>query len=112
MNKKCIKCETELENSAVFCDECGAKQPIASEPAAKADGKVGVKSRTTAGLLGIFLGGLGIHNFYLGFHVKAVLQILLTVFCCGVGGIWGLVEGILILTNKINTDASGAALQK
>ena len=26
MSKKCIKCGAELEENAVFCDECGMKQ--------------------------------------------------------------------------------------
>ena len=36
------------------------------------------KSKLAAGLLGIFLGGLGVHNFYLGNTGKAVAQLLLT----------------------------------
>lgn len=31
MSKKCIQCGAELEDMAVFCDECGAKQ-IAEQP--------------------------------------------------------------------------------
>lgn len=31
MSKKCIVCGTELDNTAVFCDECGAKQGDAKE---------------------------------------------------------------------------------
>jgi TM2 domain-containing membrane protein YozV len=58
------------------------------------------KSRMTAGLLGIFLGGFGVHNFYLGFTNKAILQIVVTVFTCGLGAIWGLVEGIMIITGN------------
>ena len=77
----------------------------------KTDVTVSRKSRVTAGLLGIFLGGFGVHNFYLGFHVKAIIQILLSVFCCGVGSIWGFIEGILILANKINVDSTGASLK-
>lgn len=70
-----------------------------------------------AGLLGIFLGSLGVHNFYLGYTGKAVAQLLLSiigVFACGIGPIaawiWGLVEGIQILTGNIRTDASGRPL--
>ena len=37
-----------------------------------------VQSKLAAGLLGIFLGGLGVHNFYLGNTGKAVAQLLLT----------------------------------
>ena len=41
--------------------------------------------------------------------VKGVAQILLS-FCCGVGYIWGLIEGILILCGNINQDANGNPL--
>lgn len=70
-----------------------------------------MKSKLVAGLLGIFLGGWGIHNFYLGFTKKAVIQIIVSLVTCGIGGIWGFVEGILILCGKIDTDADGNPLQ-
>lgn len=72
------------------------------------------KSKLVAGLLGIFLGSLGIHNFYLGFYLKAVIQLLLTLLgCCTFGissiaaAIWGFIEAILILCGNIKKDASG-----
>ena len=72
------------------------------------------KSKLAAGLLGIFLGSLGIHNFYLGYTGKAVAQLLITILTCGIGGIvtsiWGLIEGIFILTGRINVDAQGKPL--
>lgn len=58
------------------------------------------KSRMTAGLLGIFLGGFGVHNFYLGYTNKAVIQIVVTVLTCGLGSLWGIYEGIMILTGN------------
>ena len=63
----------------------------------------------TAGLLGIFLGGLGIHNFYLGYTGKAQIALSL---CFGAGAIWGLIEGIMILTGTINKDANGVPLKE
>lgn len=36
------------------------------------------KSKLIAGLLGIFLGSLGIHNFYLGYTKKAIIQVSVT----------------------------------
>jgi len=54
------------------------------------------KDKTLAGLLGIFLGGLGVHQFYLGSNVTGVIEIVLTPLC-GVGLIVGIVEGIMIL---------------
>lgn len=53
----------------------------------------GAKPRWRPGLLGIFLGSLGVHNFYLGYTGKAVAQLLLSiigVFACGIGPIAGL----------------------
>jgi len=54
------------------------------------------KSRTAFVLLGIFLGALGIHNFYAGYTGKAVGQLCLTILTCFYGGIiswiWAVVE--------------------
>ena len=70
------------------------------------------KSRLTAGLLGIFLGGFGVHRFYLGYTTIGVLQILVTIATCGLGSIWGLIEGILIISGStITTDAEGRPLR-
>ena len=63
-----------------------------------------------AGLLGLFLGAWGVHNFYLGNTGRGVAQILVTLVTCGFGGLWGFIEGILILTGSINTDADGRPL--
>src|SRR5215218_1174928 len=74
--------------------------PGASQvPAVGADGQP-LKSKMTAGLLGIFLGGFGVHNFYLGNTNKAIIQIVVTLVTCGIGSIWGLIEGIMILTGS------------
>jgi TM2 domain-containing membrane protein YozV len=77
-----------------------------------------LKSKLVAGLLGIFVGGFGVHRFYLGYNTIGIVQILVTVVggivTCGLGwiagAIWGLVEGILILTGSINRDAQGRPL--
>ena len=74
------------------------------------------KSKLAAGLLGIFLGAFGVHNFYLGFTGKAVAQLLITVLSFGflspVSGLWGLIEGILVLASKTGTqwDLDGQGL--
>jgi TM2 domain-containing membrane protein YozV len=71
------------------------------------------KSKLVAGLLGIFIGGLGVHRFYLGYTAMGVAQIVVTFVTCGVGHIWGLVEGILILAgSSITTDADGRSLKE
>ncbi len=54
--------------------------------------------RVTAGVLGIVLGSIGVHKFYLGYTKEGLLQILLTVVTCGLAGVIGLAEGIIYLT--------------
>ncbi len=69
----------------------------------------GSKSKIAAGLLGIFLGGLGIHKFYLGFVGPGLVYLLtntigwvVTIFLLGIPnivlGIMAFVEGIIYLT--------------
>ena len=70
----------------------------------------GQKSRMVAGILGILLGSLGVHSFYLGHTTRGVLQIVVTICTLGIGGLWGFIEGILILVGNINTDAQGRPL--
>ena len=76
--------------------------------------QVGQKSKVAAGILGILLGALGVHNFYLGYTGKGVAQLLISVLSFGflspVSAIWGLVEGISYLTNDTKTDANGYLL--
>lgn len=70
------------------------------------------KSKLVAGLLGVLIGGLGIHRFYLGYIGIGVAQIVVTFATCGIGAIWGLIEGILILCGStITTDAEGRTLK-
>lgn len=59
----------------------------------------GAEKKLVAGLLGILIGGLGIHKFYLGYTKEGIIQILLT-FLCGLGALIGLIEGILYLTKS------------
>ena len=109
----CHNCGSPMTEGAAFCMNCGAA-------AAGANGagvaNAGSKSKIAAGLLGIFLGCYGVHNFYLGYTGKAVAQLLITILTCFSGsiisGVWGLIEGILILTGseKFKTDAKGTPL--
>lgn len=103
----CPNCGSQTQPNAAICLNCG----VALNGPAPVPVGVEQKSRLTAGLLGIFLGGFGIHNFYLGYTTKAVIQLILTLVSCGIGSIWGLIEGILILCGKINVDGKGIPLK-
>jgi hypothetical protein len=66
---------------------------------------VGGKSKLAAGLLGIFLGGLGVGRFYRGFVGLGILQILASLFF-GAGVIWGFIEGIIVLVSQPGSPSS------
>ena len=68
------------------------------------------KSKVVAGILGILLGSLGVGRFYTGHTKIAVLQLVVSICTFGLGGLWGLVDGILILVNG-GTDAQGRPLR-
>lgn len=103
----CAHCGQPAMPGAVVCTNCG----VALVEVVKQDSK----SKLAAGLLGIFLGVLGVHNFYLGYTGKAVGQLLLSVLSCGslsvISAIWGLIEGIMILAGNIKVDGKGNPLK-
>jgi TM2 domain-containing membrane protein YozV len=77
-----------------------------SYPAMMIPGLYSDKSVTTAVLLGLFLGNLGIDRFYLGYTGLGILK-LLTLGGCG---IWGIVDIVLIATRKL-PDSTGRPLR-
>lgn len=55
------------------------------------------KSKLTAGLLELFLGGVGAGRWYLGNTGIALAQL----FTCGGLGIWALIDAIMMLTGNV-----------
>lgn len=120
----CVKCGVQAGLGNNYCPNCGGETPPNSavclncgvaltSGASQAQGEQ--KSKMAAGLFGILLGAFGVHNFYLGYTGKAVAQLLISLLSCGVlaavSSIWGLVEGIMILSGSIKTDAKGIPLK-
>ena len=60
----------------------------------------GADKKVLAGVLGILLGGFGVHRFVLGDTGGGLVRIGITIVTCGMGGIIGLVEGIIYLTKS------------
>lgn len=127
----CRLCGKEIPEGKEICDECAAKnantqaQPVNQTYTNTQTNNVNnnyqpnnnpqAKSKLCAGLLGIFLGAFGVHNFYLGFYGKAIAQLLISVLSCFTlaiaSQIWGLIEGIMILCGSMNKDANGIDLK-
>lgn len=123
-NLTCPQCGAPVDAGAAECRFCGEKlnpQPSAAAPQPAAQSAqpapqtvvqhVYVQQQTTAinpawpiknkivaGLLGIFLGGLGIHKFYMG---KIGMGILYLLFCwTGIPSFVGFIEGIIYLCSN------------
>ena len=111
MAKYCTNCGKELKDGADICLNCGK---IVQEKEEVKPTNPNAKSKIAAGILGIFLGCFGVHNFYLGYKGKAVGQLLITILSCfilsPISAIWGFIEGVLILCGSIDKDAEGRKL--
>ena len=106
--KFCANCGSEINPGAVICTNCGA----ATKTTVNANVGGEQKSKLVAVLLAFFLGGFGIHDFYLGYNKNGIIKIVLTV-CTGFGGgVWALIDFIRLLTGSISTDANGVELKK
>lgn len=91
----CIACSTPVKNSII-------KNSISEQ-----------KSKLVAVILAFLLGGLGIHDFYLGYTKNGVIKIVL--FICTVGivsSVWATVDFVRLLTDSLSTDAFGNELKK
>ncbi len=86
---------------APYADGSGA--PVQGEP----------QSRVLVGVLGIFLGGFGVHRFLMGYTTIGIIQIIVTVVTCGIGAWWGIIEGIMVLARAqaFERDAHGRPLK-
>ncbi len=99
----CHKCGKEVAAEVSFCPNCGAQLRVsAMRPGYQAEKPVSPFSRLAALLLCFFLGGLGVHRFYVGKVGTGVAMI----FTLGGLGIWVLIDLIMIIVGGFR-DAEG-----
>lgn len=111
----CKSCGINMGENVSYCPSCGEPTGIMSilssyNPQAK--------SRVIAGVLALFVGYLGIHNFYLGYKGKGMAQLLLTtigwiIFFLGpmIAGVWSFIEALQLFLGSKNVDAYGIRLK-
>ena len=110
----CANCGSELTPNAFACMNCGVAADFGAQNAKKTSGNTGIpgldndgwcpagKEKLVAILLAFFLGGFGIHNFYLGETKKGILKICTC--WIGVGGILALIDFIKMLIGSYVVD--------
>ena len=101
----CANCSAQNDDGANFCKTCGINLLI--QPNNTGVRTVSEKNWLVALLLCVFLGGIGIHRFYVGKTGTGILMIL----TFGGFGIWVLIDLIMIATNAF-TDINGLHLNK
>ena len=95
----CSNCGAEVNENAVVCVKCGC---AVNRPAHVVDLNASTKDWLVTLLLCFFVGGFGIHRFYVGKTGTAIIQ-LLTLGACG---IWTFIDFIVICIGNF-TDAEG-----
>lgn len=111
-NRYCWNCGSEVNPNSAVCINCG----VALENTSVTNPNSKQKSKIIAGLLAIFFGSLGVHNFYLGQTGKGIIHLVLTIvgalLFAGpfISEVWALIEAIYIFTGKIDADAHGNKL--
>ncbi|HTL34003.1 MAG TPA: TM2 domain-containing protein [Kofleriaceae bacterium] len=120
-NKKhCFACANILDVRAELCPQCGVRQPVIPQmapppPQMPMYGHPGYpppgamvpfgqrppvpytsKNKVTAGLFALFLGGIGVHKFYLGQVGSGIVYLLF--FWTFIPALIAFIEAIVLLT--------------
>lgn len=106
----CLNCGVKKGEGASYCANCGKEVAVNAEvclncgaSVKKAGGDLGGQDKVVMALICFFLGGLGIHNFMMGETKKGIFRIVMSI-CCGLGGIFALIDFIKILMEKYVVD--------
>lgn len=111
--KYCANCGSELNPNAVACMNCGVAKDFGAAKPKAATGVAGIdnngwcpsdKQSIVAIVLAFFLGGLGIHNFYLGEAKKGILKLVLC--WTGISSILALIDFIKMLVGSYTVDSN------
>jgi TM2 domain-containing membrane protein YozV len=98
--KFCSECGEVIKEKAEICPKCGVRQIKSNAGAGMPVYAPNGKSKTTAALLAFFLGGLGVHKFYLG---ETGMGIVYLIFCWTfIPAIIAFIEFVLLL--KMNDE--------
>ncbi len=107
----CPNCHSQNVASGGLCSSCGAMLPAYNAGPMQPQNRPavpGADKKVLAGVLGIVLGGLGIHKFILGYNTEGIIMLAVwavgVLFLCGIPSlvmaVIGVIEGIMYLTKS------------
>lgn len=127
MSVVCLECGVKKGNGNKYCDNCGEAKKSENQDIClscgndfklSANGGSSEKTKLITLLLWFFLGGFGVHQFYVGNTSKGITYIALTLggfLTCGLTSIGALIlmviDLIKILTDKFE-DSNGNVITK
>ena len=88
----CFSCGSVIKRLAEICVHCGVR--INSPPTSVTTLEFSSRSRIAAGILGLLLGGIGIHRFYLGNIGIGIVQIIVTIITFGLAACGGSLKAL------------------
>ena len=123
--KTCETCGFTRGNGLSYCPACGKKAEKGDETCRYCGTTIfdmyreQGKSRSLAGWLAVFFGFLGIHNYYLGYFKKGLMQMILCLlvsilslgYALPIVWLWGFIDGFRILRGYVRVDAKGRFLR-
>lgn len=105
----CPACHAPNDRTNQVCMTCGSMMQNFAAPIQPVQGAQipGAEKKILVGILGIILGGLGVHKFILGYTTEGIIMAAIYVagfFLCGIPSLLihvvGIVEGIMYLTKS------------
>lgn len=99
----CHNCGSQTHSEQIVCIRCGVSLSTKSTKSDSEEQKIEKKDKFVAAMLALFLGGLGIHRFYLGDPMSGVIRLIITfvgafiIIGPFITAIWALIEAIQYL---------------
>ena len=130
-DKNCVQCDYLRGHGVDYCPDCGAPTKARDRKCPECGGTLFIlrnlkpRRRFTTALLAFTVGMFGIHNFYLGYMRRALLQLTLSVISLAillllqfglVAGVpiftfvWACFEGVKVVIGNTRVDADGKFL--
>ena len=127
-DKNCVQCDYLRGHGVDYCPDCGAPTKARDRKCRECGGTLFIlrnlkpRRRFTTALLAFTVGMFGIHNFYLGYMRRALLQLTLSVISLAillllqfglVAGVpiftfvWACFEGVKVVIGNTRVDADG-----
>lgn len=122
----CSECGEELTKGTNYCQSCGATFDEVKNYNYRGydeniDDEIPIKqrSRKVAAIFAILFGAIGVHSFYLHNTTKGFMQIIISLIAGPLTNfiaiyftiVWGIVDGILLLTGSTKLDGYGLELK-